>query len=106
MPLKTDGSSPTTRKKKEDKSVVIEEKSSKPPVSKFSRKKIEDIVPAVSTEKKSADVELLSEAEFCTSLLVGGFVQAYCDFYHLTHRADPNAHEGILCPIFILFVRN
>ena len=35
-----------------------------------------------------------TEAELCQQLLVDGFVQSYVDFYHLTHRADPNAVEG------------
>ena len=30
----------------------------------------------------------------CQQLLIGGFVQSYVDFYHLTHRIDPNAGEG------------
>jgi tetratricopeptide (TPR) repeat protein len=28
--------------------------------------------------------------EMCQQLLVEGFVQSYIDFYHLTHRKDPN----------------
>ena len=42
----------------------------------------------------SIKIELVSDADFCHQLLVDGFVQSYVDFYHLTHRADPNQGEG------------
>ena len=31
-----------------------------------------------------------TDVEFCEELLRDGFVQSYVDFYHLTHRQDPN----------------
>jgi tetratricopeptide (TPR) repeat protein len=38
-----------------------------------------------------SDTSISNEEEVCEQLLVGGFVQSYVDFYHLTHRVDPNA---------------
>jgi len=58
---------------------------------RFQRKK------AVNPTKKfesSIKLELVTDADFCHQLLVDGFVQSYVDFYHLTHRADPNQGEG------------
>jgi tetratricopeptide (TPR) repeat protein len=53
--------------------------------SRFTRKPPEP--PAAAEIDMSG---LKSEADFCLQLLTDGFVQSYVDFYHLTHRADPN----------------
>ena len=50
-----------------------------------------------NTEKKSSDraiTAMSTEEEFCQDLLVEGYVQSFVDFYHLTHRADPNSTDG------------
>jgi tetratricopeptide (TPR) repeat protein len=52
-----------------------------------------------------------TEEEFCQDLLVEGYVQSFVDFYHLTHRVDPNstdgAHAKIHCsPEDMSFIRN
>lgn len=86
------------RRKKDDKTSFIDERSSKPPgTSRFSRKRNEEQVMAaqiLGATTPSSVGELLTDADFCRQLLVGGFVQSYVDFYHLTHRIDPNAGEG------------
>lgn len=101
--VKTSESLPAVpgRKKKDDKSSVVEEKSTRPPgQSRFTRKRLDDSSSIVSTvvvdafSKTNEVTELTSEADFCQNLLIGGYVQSYVDFYHLTHRADPNAQEG------------
>lgn len=61
------------------------------------------------TEKETA--AMTTEAEYCQDLLVEGYVQSFVDFYHLTHRADPNSTDGshtkIHCtPEDMLFIRN
>jgi len=49
---------------------------------------------AGSKQHAAAGMDSTSEAAMCNALLVRGFVQSYVDFYHLTHRADPNAVEA------------
>lgn len=49
---------------------------------------------AGKADHTTAGPKLSNEAELCQQLLVDGYVQSYVDFYHLTHRADPNAAEG------------
>jgi hypothetical protein len=51
-------------------------------------------IAAAQFAATSADMELLTDENFCNSLLVGGYVQSYVDFYHLSHRVDPNASDG------------
>lgn len=49
------------------------------------------------TEKKGSDrpvTAMSTEEEFCQDLLVEGYVQSFVDFYHLTHRLDPNSTDG------------
>jgi tetratricopeptide (TPR) repeat protein len=49
------------------------------------------------SEKRNSDREVTAmstEEEFCQDLLVEGYVQSFVDFYHLTHRADPNSSDG------------
>lgn len=38
--------------------------------------------------------EGMSEEEYCTKLLIDGYVQSFVDFYHLTQRVDPNNTDG------------
>ena len=48
-------------------------------------------------EKKVPDREVTTmstEEDFCQDLLVEGYVQSFVDFYHLTHRIDPNKTDG------------
>lgn len=40
--------------------------------------------------KAQSYAEAVTDVEFCEELLRDGFVQSYVDFYHLTHRQDPN----------------
>jgi len=66
------------------------------------------------SEKKNSDrtvTAMSTEEEFCQDLLVEGYVQSFVDFYHLTHRADPNSTDGnqtkIRCtPEDMSFIRN
>lgn len=67
------------------KSFTVEKRSNVPQGSRFSRKPPE-AKPAAETDVSG----LRSEADFCLQLLTDGYVQSYVDFYHLTHRADPN----------------
>ena len=80
-------------------SQIIEEKSSKPPVTgRFSRRNQDDEENQRRMKsdldggtKKNSNESLNSTLlEICQQLLVEGFVQSYIDFYHLTHRKDPN----------------
>lgn len=65
-------------------------------------------------EKKNTDKDVTAmstEEEFCQDLLVEGYVQSFVDFYHLTHRLDPNITDGsrakIACsPEEMSFIRN
>lgn len=43
----------------------------------------------------NAKNEALTAQDFCQRLLVEGFVQSYVDFYHLTHRANPDTREQV-----------
>jgi tetratricopeptide (TPR) repeat protein len=36
----------------------------------------------------------MTEEEYCTKLLIDGYVQSFVDFYHLTQRVDPNNTDG------------
>ena len=68
-----------------------------PGVSRFSRKRNGDGSGSSSSGNggnNDAGADSFSESDFCQRLLVGGFVQSYVDFYHLTHRSDPLAIEG------------
>lgn len=91
-------SSTSNKKGKEDKISLVEERQTKPPgTSRFIRKKLEDAVATTQVFSPVAldgDALLLTDADFCQNLLVGGYVQSYVDFYHLTHRVDPNIGEG------------
>lgn len=40
------------------------------------------------------DNDTMTEEEYCTKLLIDGYVQSFVDFYHLTQRADPNNTDG------------
>ena len=76
-------------KQSEEKIVTVDEKSTRPErPSKFSRKK-----NAEGAQSNDLNTFIIpkTEEEFCQQLLVGGYVQSYVDFYHLTHRVDPNA---------------
>ena len=73
------------------KTVLIEEKPTKPPgVPKFHRK-----TPGspILTNPNDLNEDKGSPASICQQLLTQGFVQSYVDFYHLTHRLDPNSTE-------------
>ena len=64
---------------------MVEKRSNLPTGSRFSRK------PPETKPPPEVDVSgLKTEADFCLQLLTDGYVQSYVDFYHLTHRADPN----------------
>lgn len=97
-----DSSSPShssPKKVKDDKfaTVLIEEKPAKPAVaSRFTRKKLDDSLAAgaMMQTKGEEEIELLTDENFCQSLLVGGYVQSYVDFYHLSHRVDPNMSDS------------
>lgn len=68
------------------KGATIERRSNLPSNrSRFTRK-----APAVQPPAEADMSGLKTEADFCLQLLTDGFVQSYVDFYHLTHRADPN----------------
>lgn len=89
------------------KSVVLDKTPIKPPgAPKFKLKgKTENL-------KSNKEVTTLTtEEEFCHDLLVQGYVQSFVDFYHLTHRVDPNCTDGsnpkIQCtPEDMSFIRN
>jgi tetratricopeptide (TPR) repeat protein len=36
----------------------------------------------------------MTEEDYCTKLLIDGYVQSFVDFYHLTQRVDPNNTDG------------
>lgn len=63
-------------------------------------------------EKSAGDravTAMSTEEEFCQDLLVEGYVQSFVDFYHLTHRVDPNSTSGIkiqCTPEDMSFIRN
>lgn len=67
-----------------------------------------------NTAKKSSDrtiTAMSTEEEFCQDLLVEGYVQSFVDFYHLTHRTDPNSTDGsnakiLNTPEDMSFIRN
>ena len=44
-----------------------------------------------------------NKQRMCTEILAAGFVQAFVDFFHLTHRADPNPGEAVcvFCECFV-----
>lgn len=46
----------------------------------------------------NATTELSNDADFCQQLLVDGYVQSFVDFYHLTHRPDPNSPDVATAP--------
>ena len=95
----------------------IERHSSKPPPTKFTRrktaaatmtkhgaetfgdmrKKFQD-VSSPTLEEGTVAMELSNDADFCQQLLFEGFVQSFVDFYHLTHRPDPNAPDAASAP--------
>ena len=59
------------------------------------------------------DAAVDNESSFCEQLLIGGFVQSYVDFFHLTHRTDPSVvdptHTGERIKVSIqdmVFIRN
>lgn len=86
---------------------LIEEKSTKPPgAARFYRKKKIESGHLNLFE----DNDNLTISGLCQQLLVGGFVQSYVDFYHLTHRIDSEADQGmsqIQIPIDeIVFIRD
>lgn len=74
--------------------LYVEEKSTKPPgISKFTRKKLNEIATASTMFEASTTSKLINEklnsSDICQQLLVSGYVQSYTDFYYLTHRNDP-----------------
>jgi tetratricopeptide (TPR) repeat protein len=78
--------------------VVVEGKSTKPPASRFFRTRLntanlDSLAPSLP-EAGQAQQALSTDADFCQQLLALGYVQSFVDFYHLTHRADPNAGES------------
>lgn len=71
----------------------INEKGNEPATKpRFSRK----LASSTSKERDGPEVVLkvANESDVCQQLLVEGYVQSYVDFYHLTHRADPNSTTG------------
>jgi tetratricopeptide (TPR) repeat protein len=68
------------------KTIAVEKKSNAPSHgARFTRKP-----PEVKPPEEVDLSGLRNETDFCMQLLNDGFVQSYVDFYHLTHRADPN----------------
>lgn len=45
---------------------------------------------------------LLTKRDICEAMLADGFVQSYVDFYHLTHRIDPNTCKLISVCLVVL----
>ena len=73
--------------------VVIGEKSINPGGKpRFSRTREVDTGTIDESELKSSN-EPTTDAKFCEKLLQDGFVQSL-DFYHLTHRLDPNPSDN------------
>lgn len=69
-----------------------------PGPSRFSRKRIVDdklLDQAQGTSGLNAYGDVMTSQDFCQRLLIEGFVQSYVDFYHLTHRANPDAREAV-----------
>ena len=92
------------------KTAVVAEKSIKPsgPKSKFKRG-TQDSSSTKSEAQTVTKTEPLSDHEFCEQLLADGFVQSYVDFYHLTHRADPNDPNSVKVNISVedmQYIRN
>jgi tetratricopeptide (TPR) repeat protein len=100
--VKTDGKhSKSLLTTKSDKLVVIEEKPTKPPgVPKFHRK---SPGTPIQTNQNEIITDKGSPATMCQQLLIQGYVQSYVDFYHLTHRVDPESHEETASMINISF---
>jgi tetratricopeptide (TPR) repeat protein len=82
-------------------------KTARPPQSRFNRNKLSSDASQESLRKKSllddiinnnSATELSNDADFCQQLLVDGYVQSFVDFYHLTHRPDPNAPDVATAP--------
>lgn len=80
------------------KSASVQESSVNPSgPSRFTRKRVVDEQRAGRTghpggnEGTNEFGEVLTSMDFCQKLLIGGYVQTYVDFYHLTHRLDPHA---------------
>ena len=71
----------------------IEEKSNDPVKPRFTRKLPVGDGNGTSNRNNNED-NVMTEAQLCQQLLVDGYVQSYVDFYHLTHRADPNSNDG------------
>lgn len=98
---KTVGSSSSqTLKYKPDatKALLVEERPTKPGTTRFSRRR--DDVPV--DEQMPVFKDTLNVRDLCRDLLVGGYVQSYIDFYHLTHRLDPiTPHDKHGSPIQI-----
>lgn len=69
-----------------------------PGPSRFSRKRVVDeklVEQSQVNRETHAQVESLTAQDFCQRLLVEGLVQSYVDFYHLTHRANPDTREQV-----------
>ena len=60
----------------------------------FSRKAL--VTPPVIVEADT-NVGLQTKAHFCEHMLKHGYVESYVDFYHLTHRADPDSRTSWSC---------
>ena len=85
--------SPEAKNKPDKKGQVkVEEKPNDPIVKPRFTRKIENEGDKNENTKSSGPV-MSNEQEICQQLLVDGFVQSYVDFYHLTHRSDPNATD-------------
>ncbi len=91
------------------KALVVDEKSTKPPgSSRFTREK----ETLLKNHQPVLKIDKMNVAELCQHLLVNGLVQSYVDFYHLTHRADPNLIEDLnetqikTSPENLIFIRD
>ena len=94
------------KREQNPKVLALEMKTAKPPQSRFNRNK----PTGRQTEEKrqrlslvelgaaQAGSELANDADFCQQLLFDGYVQSFVDFYHLTHRPDPNAPDITTAP--------
>jgi tetratricopeptide (TPR) repeat protein len=102
------GSQEQQRRDKRDDLRVnpIEVRTTKPPASKFSRRLLNQVVSSskvsavesptiVADLSKDNQTGLINEADVCQNLLIDGYVQSFVDFFHLTHRIDPNSGSDI-----------
>ena len=94
------------KREQNPKVLALEMKTAKPPQSRFNRNKPtgrqadekRHRLSLVELGAAQAASELANDADFCQQLLFDGYVQSFVDFYHLTHRPDPNAPDITTAP--------